>query len=507
MSRTIHQPTRRVPVTTLMRAVQELLPRRQVWGIAVVGLVLATAPSPALASTSLTANPDFPSVATVGDTDVPGSILLTNHNTGSDVSMTICSAGESGPCSGAQGITLTPSCGEQQLSPTCPMPDPGVVSVDSTARGTDGTSCAGKMFLVSVLDIASGKLRFAPTGGNVVLPTQGSGCRIEFTFDVLRFPARDALPQNPGTHTAQFATAAGVSNIGNAIGGIGNDALAIKVGPTIVASSSPAIVLGGAVSDSVRLAGAVAPVTGAVTFRLFGPNDPTCSHAEALSAVVPVSSGGTATSPSFTPVAAGTYRWIASYGGDANNNPVTAGCGEANQTVVSPPPPPPPPCSDCDGDGYPVNVDCNDGDATIHPGARDRPGNKRDEDCSGRDAPYERLPSRFSYDVLFYKRSTIFTTLHVRQVRAGSTIRVACTGKSCAFRSRTRSVKRSAENVNLSKLIGRTPLRPGTRLELRVTKPATIGIVRRLRIRNRLGPEAVDRCLPPGSRHATVCRL
>jgi len=61
--------------------------------------------------------------------------------------------------------------------------------------------------------------------------------------------------------------------------------------------------------------------SGSVTFSMFGPADPTCTSAPLFVSTVALSGGPTATSNHFTTSAVGTYRWEASYGGDALNAP------------------------------------------------------------------------------------------------------------------------------------------------------------------------------------------
>ena len=91
---------------------------------------------------------------------------------------------------------------------------------------------------------------------------------------------------------------------------------------------------GAGISDTATLAGGVNP-TGTITFTLFGPNNATCTGVAIFTSTVPVSAGnGNYTSGSFTPVAAGTYRWVAAYSGDASNTAVTSACNAANESVV-----------------------------------------------------------------------------------------------------------------------------------------------------------------------------
>jgi hypothetical protein len=108
--------------------------------------------------------------------------------------------------------------------------------------------------------------------------------------------------------------------------------------PTIATTASAAITLGaGSLTDTVIVSGRVHPQAGAtVDFRLYGPDDATCSGEpvfNSTSRAYPVA-GGPVSSAASTPTAAGTYRWIASFSGDANNAPQSGACNDADESTV-----------------------------------------------------------------------------------------------------------------------------------------------------------------------------
>lgn len=107
--------------------------------------------------------------------------------------------------------------------------------------------------------------------------------------------------------------------------------------PTIATLASPSIMLGaGRLVDVVVVNGRVNPQPDAtVSFALFGPDDATCARPPLFQSVripYPVG-GGAVASAAFVPAAPGTYRWRASYSGDASNQPVSAPCNDANESV------------------------------------------------------------------------------------------------------------------------------------------------------------------------------
>ena len=100
-------------------------------------------------------------------------------------------------------------------------------------------------------------------------------------------------------------------------------------------SASAPVTVGGALRDIATLTttSGVSP-TGTITFKLYGPNDPSCKS-KVGSVTASVSGSGKYTSPPITPATPGTYRWVASYSGDAHNLPSDPTiCGDAAETSV-----------------------------------------------------------------------------------------------------------------------------------------------------------------------------
>jgi Ca2+-binding RTX toxin-like protein len=155
---------------------------------------------------------------------------------------------------------------------------------------------------------------------------------------------------------------------------------------------------------------------------------------------------------------------------------------------------------DRDGDRFLRPTDCDDADPRINPGARDVPGNRVDEDCSGGPAPFPLLGSFPSATFEFPRAFSRVLAVTVRQVRKGSTLRISCTGRGCPFKSRTRKLERNATKFAIERPLGGAKLKRGTRLELRVTKPGTVGAVARFTVRPAAIPARRDLCLPPGAK-------
>src|SRR5205085_779937 len=96
-------------------------------------------------------------------------------------------------------------------------------------------------------------------------------------------------------------------------------------------------------SDSATLSGATSDAGGTITYHLYRGADCSAANEVAGSPVTntTVNGNGVYVSPTIHVTVAGTYRWIANYGGDANNSATSNGCNGTNENVVVNPRSPP----------------------------------------------------------------------------------------------------------------------------------------------------------------------
>ncbi len=286
--------------------------------------------------------PTFPASVTVGQTNLAASLQIVNTSTPPEDAGTVT----------LSSITMTPACGNPVPSGgdcAAASADPGVFQYSATGVGVAGTAAAGMIFNITITNPATGQVTFTPTGGPVVLSQPGSPnatARINFTFSVLKTLTKDSSPATPGLQTAPLGFATGTASVnGNTGNGSGTATITVLLSaPTLSTTATATGKVGTAINDTANLGAATPPgpaPTGTITFSLFGPNNATCTGGSAFTSTVAVSSGtGSYTSAPFTPTALGTYRWIASYSGDANNSAATGACndnGEATAVTAATP--------------------------------------------------------------------------------------------------------------------------------------------------------------------------
>jgi hypothetical protein len=107
-----------------------------------------------------------------------------------------------------------------------------------------------------------------------------------------------------------------------------------RAATAIVARVPSAIVIGAAASATATVGGQLRPTSGDVTFETFKPADTTCSNVPGFISSVRIDAGGSATSKPLRPTAPGTWRVVARYSGDANNDDARSACDDPSAHLV-----------------------------------------------------------------------------------------------------------------------------------------------------------------------------
>ncbi|MGQ0632725.1 MAG: hypothetical protein ACT4P1_17050 [Sporichthyaceae bacterium] len=319
----MHAPTRRPAAPP--RRVLHLLAASTLLSSTLVGLALAPPAQAAAASAVSLTYGTGP--FNVGQGNVILTVSFTNTNTAPD---------QNSPQT-IDDIVITPSCAAVTAA-VCTTPDPGVFNLGDEARAS-GAGCPTGKFFLGAPDPTTGAVRATRLAPEAI-PAGGS-CTLRITARVVKLPT-DSDPVTPGLQTIPVASATtrvpGIPPSVVTSRGVGAPATIAKATP-LLTTAATGTSTGGTIRDVATVSGRAAPVAGAtVTFRLYPPSDVSCSGTPTATSVRALSpDADTVTSDSVRVTTAGTWRWVATYSGDANNNAVTGVCGDGseNSTVTS----------------------------------------------------------------------------------------------------------------------------------------------------------------------------
>src|SRR5262249_46116640 len=148
------------------------------------------------------------------------------------------------------------------------------------------------------------------------------------------YPSGDFTTSAVGTYRwiAHYTGDANNNAVDTACNDANESSAVNKATPILSTAASGPVIVGGKIHDDAHLSGGFGTLGGTISFQVFAPAGTTC---QAPIAVPPdeTAAGARAfpTRRSSDP-AVGTYRWIAHYTGDANNNAVDTACNDAGES-------------------------------------------------------------------------------------------------------------------------------------------------------------------------------
>src|SRR2546430_1589132 len=157
-----------------------------------------------------------------------------------------------------------------------------------------------------------------------------------------------ASPTQAGTYY-WVATYSGEANNKEAVSGCADEPVKIEhtTPPHAPAQHACSLTLGDSFKDTAKLSGVSGAHPGrTVSFNLFFNDTATTEiYTLTLHDALPIfdGNGEYATPHGASPTQAGTYYWVATYSGEANNKEAVSGCADEPVVIAAKPVPPPPP--------------------------------------------------------------------------------------------------------------------------------------------------------------------
>jgi hypothetical protein len=163
---------------------------------------------------------------------------------------------------------------------------------------------------------------------------------------------------------------------------------------------------------------------------------------------------------------------------------------------------------DVDNDGLSTaQGDCDDNDALRRPGFPDRPGDGIDQDCADGDAEFPRVLSGLALRWSVNGSTFRVTQLAVIDVPDHATVELRCRGRGCFKGVKRQRREKGAGRVNLLTEVRGAKLRKGSRLDVRILRPDTVG--KRIRVifrRPSQNPRVQFGCLRPQDGKPVSCK-